>query len=301
MAFGQGEEIKAFERKFYTGVENFKVNAVSPSKDELEALYGSELQYTPDYVGTTKVSDYDGEREVPQVKVEFFLSNGSAEAEVKVKATFYIANTHHKSATNKLKVINVYGEDSWLEQTHIDNKTLPGNMQWYDNTGVKIAKRGEAELIDFLKNLLNVAYNNDKTVDKSKAEASIDDADWALIFKGDFSPIRRLVASTNNKVGLALGVKISSDGSMKQTVYTRKALRQWALSSTRADKFKWISKAIKETQSEGGLSQVDFGPEDLLFREFKLIPNELKAGNAPSAMDVFDTPSVGSDSDELDF
>lgn len=301
MAFGNGEEVKSFENKFYTGVENFTVNAVSPSKEEMEALFGRDINFVPEYVGITKVSDADGEREVPQVKIDFFLSNGSKEADVRTKATFYVADTHHKSTTNKMKVINVYGQDSWLEQTHIDNKTLPQNMQWYDNKGVRVARRGEVELIDFLKNLLNIAFNNDKLENKAQAEAYIEEADWALIFKGDFSPIRKLVASTNNKVGLALGVKTGSDGSLKQTVYTRKALRQYTMHSKRPDKFKWILQSIQETQAGGGMAQVDFGPEDLVFRQFKLIPNQLSLDNAPDAVDVFDSPATGSASDDLDF
>jgi len=287
MAFGSGETVKDSSRKFYTGVDNFSVTAISPSKEQLEALWGREIQFTPEYTGLTKVSDGDGEREVKQVRVDFFLDNGSEENPITTKASFYIADTHHKSSTGKMKVINTYGEESWLEQTHIDAGTLPANMSWYDNTGVKVAKRGEAELIDFLKNLLNIAFNNAKTVNKADAEANISDEQWALIFKGDFTPIRALVASTNNKVGLALGVKTSSDNTMKQTVYNRKALRQYTLHSTRDDKFKWILKDISEAQAGGAMPQVDFGPEDFSLREFKLVPTQLSLDNMPSNNDVF--------------
>lgn len=302
MGFGKGEEIKEFEgRKYYTGVENFIVTAVNPSKDDLEKLWGREIQFTPEYLGTQTVSDADGEREAPQARIDFFLVSDGDDP-IRTKVSFYITNTHHKSQTGKLKVINAYGDDTWLTEEDIKAGTLPANMSWYDNTGVKIAKRGEAELIDFVKNLLNIAFNNAKTVNKKDAIAGITDDQWVDIFKGDYTVLRHIIASTNNKVGLALGVKTSAtDNTLRQEIYNRKSLRQYTLHSTKADKFKWLAKDIMEAQAGGALAQVDFGPADYALREFEIVPTELDATNAPEEGDVFGGANSEQDSDDLDF
>jgi hypothetical protein len=284
MGFGTGNEVKDFKRSFYTGVENFKVIATSPTKGELEALWGRELGFELDYLGTQTVSDGDGEREVNQVRVDFYLSNEDVDRPISTKASFYLMNTHHKSQTGKLKCINSFGEDAWLTEDDIKNKTLPQNMQWYDNTGVRVAKRGEIELIDFLKSLLNIPFNNDKLVNKEDGHASLKPEDMEAIFKGDFSSLRAIVTSTNNKIGMALGVKTSTDGKLRQTVYGRKTLRQYSLHSSRADKFKWVEQHINETQASSALAQVDFGPSDLLLREYVVTPTKMTSDNAP---DIF--------------
>ena len=67
MGFGSANEIKeGGARKFFTGVENFKVVAVNPSKAELEALYGREITYEPEYLGTQTVSDSAAPLERPR-------------------------------------------------------------------------------------------------------------------------------------------------------------------------------------------------------------------------------------------
>lgn len=298
MSFATGEEVKDFVRKFYTGVENFKVTAVSPSKAELEALWGRELGFELDYIGKQTVKDADGEREVNQVRIDFYITNDDKDNSVSTKATFYLMDTYHKSATGKLKAINSFGEEAWLEEDAIKSGTAPDNMQWYAMDGVKVAKRGEYELIDFLKNILNIPFNNDKLQRKEDGHASITPEDIAKLFKGDFSPLRAIIATTNNKIGLACGVKTSTDGTLRQTVYTRKALRQYTKHSSKADKFKWVEKHINETQAAGALAQVDFGPADLNFREYTVVPTELTTSNAP---DAFDGGADTESSDDLDF
>ncbi|MBE9490185.1 MAG: hypothetical protein IMY67_07840 [Bacteroidetes bacterium] len=299
MGFGKGEAITDSAVKYFTGVENFVVTAVNPSKEELEKLWGREIQFTPEYIGKQTVSDGDGEREIDQVRLDFFLTSGG-ENPINTKASFYIGNTHHKSQTGKLKVINAFGNDTWLTEADIKANTLPENMQWYDDTDVKIAKRGEVELVDFLKNLLNIAFNNDKLVNKADGHAGITDEQWKKIFSGDFDELRSIVASTNNKVGLALGVKTSTDNSLRQVVYGRKALRQYTLHSTRADKFKYLAKHLQEAQAGGALAQVDFGPADYALREFEIVPTPLNTDNAPDA-DVFGGNQGDGVSDDLNF
>ena len=296
MGFGSANEIKeGGARKFFTGVENFKVVAVNPSKAELEALYGREITYEPDYLGTQTVSDSDGEREVPQLRVDFYLNNDDVDNPISTKASFYIMNTHHKSQTGKYKVINDFGKATWLEEDAIKSKTVPQNMQWYNTSGMKIAKRGEEEMIDFIANLLNLPFDLTKLTDVSAAHAKFEKATWEEMFKGDFSYIKTVIDSTNNKVGVALGVKIADDQSMRQTIFNKKTLRQYTLTNKRDNKFQWLSKAIEESKANGAFGTTNFGPADYTLREYSLTPDVLTTASLPPEEDVFGTADAAKD------
>lgn len=283
--FGAGQEVtEGGQRKLFTGAENFKVVSVNPTKAELEEIYGREISFDPEYIGETKVSDGDGEREVPQIRLDFYLAN--EDESVTTKIQFYVANTHHKSQTGKFKVINSFGKDTWLDQASIQNKQVPDNMSWYNVDGVKVAKRGEVELISFLVNLLNLPFNLDKVDDVSEAYAKISKEEWVKIFAGDVSLLRNVVGSTNNKVGVLLGVKTKGDGKLVQTTFNRHTLRQYSISSTRANKFQYILKDLDEAVAAGAFGNVNFGPRDLAIREHEITPTAISTENT-NQMDVF--------------
>jgi len=292
--FGAGQEVTAGSaKKLYTGAENFKVVGVNPSKDELEEIYGREINFDPEYVGTTTVSDGDGEREVPQIRLDFYLSN--EEGDLKTKIQFYVGNTHHKSQTGKFKVINSFGKDTWLTEESIKSGNMPPNMQWYNNDGVKVAKRGEVELISFLVNLLNLPWDTSKVSDPSECYAKISKEEWKTIFAGDVTLLRNVIGSTNNKVGVLLGVKTKGDGKLVQTTFNRHTLRQYTIPSAKASKFTYILKDLDEAVAAGAFGNVDFGARDLSVREFELIPTSISSGNTDQA-DVFATADT-SDAD----
>lgn len=298
--FAKGSEIgEGIQRQLYVGAENFKVVGVNPTKEELEKMYGREITFDPDYIGTTKVSDSDGEREVPQVRLDFYLAN--EDESVTTKLQFYVADTHHKSQTGKYKVINAFGRDTWLDADAIKTKIIPDNMQWYRSEGVKVAKRGEVELVSFLVNLLNLPFNLDKVEDIAKAYASIDKDEWTKIFAGDFTLLRNIITNTNNKIGVLLGVKTKVDGKLVQTTFNRHTMRQYIISSNKAEKFKYLLKDLDESVAAGAFGNVDFGPRDLSLREHNISPTVISTENA-NQLDVFATAGVSDDavSDDAD-
>lgn len=298
--FAKGSEIgEGVQRQLYVGAENFKVVGVNPTKEELEKMYGREITFDPDYIGTTKVSDSDGEREVPQVRLDFYLAN--EDESVTTKLQFYVADTHHKSQTGKYKVINAFGRDTWLDSDSIKTKIIPDNMQWYRSEGVKVAKRGEVELVSFLVNLLNLPFNLDKVEDIAKAYASIDKDEWTKIFAGDFTLLRNIITNTNNKIGVLLGVKTKVDGKLVQTTFNRHTMRQYIISSNKAEKFKYLLKDLDESVAAGAFGNVDFGPRDLSLREHNISPTVISTENA-NQLDVFATAGVSDDavSDDAD-
>lgn len=291
--FGKQVEVgEGIQRKLFTGAENFKVVGVNPTKAELETLYGREINFDPEYIGKTKVSDSDGEREVPQIRLDFYLAN--EENTVTTKLQFYIADTHHKSQTGKYKVINSFGRDTWLDQDAIKTKQVPDNMSWYNADGVKVAKRGEVELISFLVNLLNLPWDLSKVDDVSEAYAKIDKEEWIKIFAGDVTLLRNVVDSTNNKIGVLLGVKTKGDGKLVQTTYNRHTLRQYVVAGTRVDKFKYILKDLDEAVAAGAFGNVDFGARDLSIREHQITPSEVTTENT-NQLDVFATAEASNE------
>ena len=294
-AFGKQVEVKSGAAvKLYTGAENFKVVAVNPTKEELEKMYDRELNFTPEYVGTTKVSDADGEREVPQVRLDFFLAN--EDNSITTKLQFYVANTHHKSSTGKFKCINSFGKDAWLDEDSVKSKTMPSNMSWYNPDGVKVARRGEVELISYLVNLLNLPFNLDKVSDVSEAYARIDKDEWTKIFAGDVTLLREIVGGTNNKIGVLLGVKTKGDGKLVQGSFNKHTLRQFTIASKKEAKFKYILRDLDEVKAAGALGNVDFGPRDLELREHSLTPTKISSDNTNQG-DIFATATLSDDPD----
>ena len=291
-AFGKEQSAGGSVKKLHTGAANFKVVGINPTKEELEAIYGRELNFDPEYVGTTTVTDSDGEREAGQIRLDFYLHN--EEEGLTEKVQFYVANTHHKSQSGKYKVINSFGKDTWLTEEAIKTKTLPDNMQWYNADGVKVAKRGEVELISFLVNLLNLPWDTSKVADASECYARIDKEEWAKIFAGDVSLLKGLIDSTNNKIGILLGVKTKGDGKLVQTTFNRHTLRQYVIGGTRADKFKYILQDLKSAQDAGAFGNVDFGPLDLSIREHEITPTAISADNT-NQFDAFAQAEPASD------
>jgi hypothetical protein len=285
--FGKGQEVTDGPlRKLWTGAENFKVVAVNPTKEEIEKLYGREINFTPEYIGKTEVEDHDGKREVEQIRLDFYLAN--EDESITTKAQYYIARTHHKSQTGKYKVINDFGKTTWLDKEAIQTKTVPEKMHWYNTSGVKVAVRGEEELISFLSNLLNLPFDLSKLDDVSDAHARIGKDEWATIFSGDVSMLKGIIESTKNKVGVILGVKTKQDGGKVQAMFNRTTLRQYTIHSTRADKYKWVLKDIQDAKAAGAFGNVEFGSDDLELKEFSITPSQLTLASAEGA-DVFDT------------
>ena len=250
---------------------------INPTKEELEAIYGRELNFDPEYTGSTTVTDSDGDRDARQIRLDFYLHN--EEEGLTEKIQFYVADTHHKSQSGKYKVINSFGKDTWLTEEAIKTKTLPDNMQWYNADGVKVARRGEVELINFLVNLLNLPWDTSKVADVSECYARIDKEEWNKIFEGNVALLKSLIDSTNNKIGVLLGVKTKGDGKLVQTTFNRHTLRQYVIGGTRADKFKYILKDLKSAQDAGAFGNVDFGPLDLSIREHQITPTAISADN----------------------
>ncbi len=292
-AFGKQQEVgDSVEYKLFTGVENFRVVALNPTKAELEEMYGRELNFTPEYLGETEVEDGADMRTVPQVRLDFYLAN--EDNSITTKLQYYISNTFHKSQTGKFKSVNIYGRDAWLTEDALKSGILPDNMSWYNSEGVKVAKRGEVETLSFLINLLNLPYDPTKADDPSDCHAQISKEDWAKIFAGDFSMLRGIIDSCNNKIGVLLGVKTKSDGKLVQTTFNRATLRQYVKGQTKAGKYKYLLKDLHEAQANGAFGNVDFGNDSLELSEYSVTPTAINTENT-NQTDIFAEAETSAD------
>lgn len=283
MAFAMGQETKEVEIKRYIGVAPVTVLAVNPNKEKLDALRGFQSSKDPEYLGTTKI----GDKEVKQVRVDFLVrtvpekSNG---IELTTTVSFYIADSaEYTKDGKKLRVINKYGEDTWLTAEALQSGVLPENMQWFNMEGVRAAYRGERDITDFLKAYLIIP--NRTYVDRNTGERkTIDDLSMAEAqlghiedyFKGDFSEIENILASRpNNRVKLCFGVKTTDDNKIYQDVFIKRTVRNGTTNYSRLDE------EIQAAKTAGVYSHTEFSVEPL--HEYVVAPTDFSAPAEPTA------------------
>ena len=206
-------------RKLYLGIENFQATAVNPTMKELNDM-GIQATSEPEYVTKVTRNFGDGEKEYDAVNIRIYLYNGDTTTPIRTQVNYQIIKSSHVSITNKVKVINKYGSDAWLPQENIDAGTVPINMQWYVNEGVKVCLRGEDDLVKFVKAYRNLPNVNMSTTpdQRKKGVAVFEQADLDKMFKGDFSDIRDAIigAGDKGKCGFLMGVRHLEDKDQKK-------------------------------------------------------------------------------------
>jgi hypothetical protein len=201
----------------FVGLENFKILAVNPTLQQLEAL-GFNFKKEPEYTGT----DDDGNR---QIRIDFVLNNDPEEGEPEISgiASFYVVEKNRISSTGKTNVCNYHGQFTWLE----DINAIPDNMQWFKPEGIRAAYQGEEFLVGMLRNFCNVGKDGEMYIAETEA-----------LFSGNVSEIEEIVNSTpDNKVRMLCTVKrtpkLDDEGNevgetFYQAFYTRKTERPYS-------------------------------------------------------------------------
>lgn len=253
-----------YVRKLYTGVENFKIEIINPTLDELKIMYGDNAR-ADEYVSESELKDGSGNTigKAPQIKIVLHLNNDAEEGEesIKTRATYYFTKTPYKTRDgNKTQFINLYGQTMWLTNEQIA-QSLPLYTQTgangtyeFDATGMRPAYRNEDNFISLVRNLLNLPSLKNLE-DKSTSASQLSASDWEAIFRGDVSTLNSIFNSTNNKVGFLLGVK-SAEDKKYQDVFNKSTLRQYSKAS---GKFDYLRKQVQDAQSAGAYPNTDFG------------------------------------------
>lgn len=207
MAFNEGTELKP--RKLYTGLGDVNVVTVNPTLAELQELG---LNYKEEPVYTTVVEG------VTKTRVDIWVLHPVVGLQ---KVAFFVADDSKASSSGNYLYINDYGTSSWAASP----EALVEKNTWFRKEGLRLAKSGEPELVDFIKNLLSVGKDS---------VAKIDNID--KIIKGDVSELKDVFERfKDRKVQVLFVVKQGSDGEWYQNIYTRyfsrsgnKSVTYWA-------------------------------------------------------------------------
>lgn len=269
MAFATGKEsTEGNVVKRYIGVAPVSILAVNPSKAELEKIYDTEIENTPEYIGETEVGQEGTKYKVPQVRLDFIVQTDPEKSngiDMKTKVSFFLAKeVRYNRDGSKVQVINKYGETTWLPIEDAKAGRVPENLSWFEPADFRPAFIGEEELTGFIKAYLNIpnkSYRkkNGEVVelkDKSEAEARLDHIqDY---FSGNFSELRSAIAlQPKNKVKCMFGVRTTDDNKQYQTVYTQKFLKNNVTDYSKLDE------ELQERKTAGAYPTTEFSVCDL--------------------------------------
>ena len=284
MSISVGNETKETQggARLMTGLVPMMVVAVNPSKKELEAIYGRDLDKEPEYLSAD-------EQGVKKLRIDFIMKTVvndklGCNEEIITKVPFFLDDKPaYTSDGSKVYMLNLYGENACIPVEDAKKNTLPDNMQWYNTTKMRPAYRGEIELVGFLKQYLGIpnrAFKDKVIPDVSKAEIQLEKI--KNYFNGD---IKEFVSVVNlrkptNIILLAGGVRTTDDNKQYQAWYLKKPLKY---GTTNLD---YIKRDIAERQSQ---MNVDFGPADLKFRIYSNEPTVFE-GPAKASTTIEDDP-----------
>lgn len=266
MAVKVGKESVEDSFKMYKGMAAFNIVAVNPTKAELEALTGRELENEPEYVGKT-----DEGKE--QVKVIFYgrtapdakLNNG---IEMLIPISFMLTKDYRVGQTSgKYQIIDKFGRTAWATKEEIQSKAIPQYTSGPANISAdyRLAWQGEEFLIDFLIQWLNIpspaVYKDKVWVMKENTDDSEVSLDMAALFKGDVKELKELVTlAAAYTVKGAVGIRtVNNENGTRQyqAIFTRKFAKNAVTDYSRIDA------AITEFQNAGGAPGTEFSTQPL--------------------------------------
>lgn len=301
------QQSEGFKR--YIGLGAAYPIALNPTKKQLEEIYGREMSNEPEYFGT------DEETGVKWAKLDFILKtdpemcNG---AEIITHAAFTIRNEKYVNKDgNGVRVIDSYGNSVWasLEDANSHKKLVSANGNDFKLADYRIARRGEPELCDFLRKLINTAdpfnYENGvwslkklkhaSELTKEEAEKgnvltyencmiAFDKGDFEKIFKGEvaflWDLVKDKVAKENLRITMLYGVNTGNDGKQRQVVCTgydmmlRKKYNAKALQN--------LERQLTNAKNSGLYASTEYKVQEL--QEWTVTPTNLE--EAPSASDT---------------
>lgn len=293
MAVKVGKESVEGPFKLYKGMAAFNIVAVNPTKKELEALQGRDIENEPEYKGKND----DGQ---DTIRVVFYVKT-NPEAKINsgiklmVPISFLLTKAQRVGQTSgKIQVIDKYGRTAWATPEELANKTIPQ----YSSGPANISKdyrpvyQGEEQLVDFLIQWLNIPnpanYKDGKWVMKSNPEDSEVSLDMEALFKGDVKELQELVKlASAYLVKAAVGIRTTEEGKQYQAVFTRKFVKNAVTDYSKVDA------AITEFQSNGGAPNTEFSVEPLHENVIEAAQFAPKA-DAPADDMPFDAPSGAS-------
>lgn len=283
MAVAKGKSTDTAEYKRYIGVAPVFINAVNPTKKELEGFYNTTIDNEPKYLGEVEVND----KKIPNVRIDFIVTTDETAVgtALRTKVSFFIRNEYrYNRDRTKVQVIDKYGRTAWVTIEQAKNHEIPT----YSNGPANLDKDyrplyyGEEQLTEFIRAYLGILpvmkyVDNTWVMREHPEEYEIRLDKIANYFKNDFSELKEIITyQPNNKVKVLFGVRTTDDNKMYQTVFTDIFLK-----NSNSDYTK-LAKAVQERKDAGAYSTTDFEVCDL--KEYVVKPTE-----------IAETPSVVED------
>lgn len=283
MAVAKGKSTDTAEYKRYIGVAPVFINAVNPTKKELEGFYNTTIDNEPKYLGEVEVND----KKIPNVRIDFIVTTDETAVgtALRTKVSFFIRNEYrYNRDRTKVQVIDKYGRTAWVTIEQAKNHEIPT----YSNGPANLDKDyrplyyGEEQLTEFIRAYLGILpvmkyVDNTWVMREHPEEYEIRLDKIANYFKNDFSELKEIITyQPNNKVKVLFGVRTTDDNKMYQTVFTDMFLK-----NSNSDYTK-LAKTVQERKDAGAYSTTDFEVCDL--KEYVVKPTE-----------IAETPSVVED------
>lgn len=204
MGFEAGEPGK--EKKLYTGLGDVEVVMINPTLAELNEK-GINFKEEPTY---TSVADAGHKK----VRLDIWVNHPVVGLH---KAAFFLEDYSKESAAGNKQYINDFGQATWGRSP----EDISEKLTWYNTKGIRLAKGGEPELVDFIKNLLSIGKDT---------EAKIENID--KLFNGDVSELKNIFTKFASRKVQVLYIVKESGGEWYQNIYTRYFSRAGTKSTT---------------------------------------------------------------------
>ena len=291
MAIAKGKEsVEGAQIKRYIGVAPVFVKSVNPNKKQMEALFNTELDKDPEYIGTM---DIDGEQ-VPNARITFVVQPDPEKIGFEVNpmtVTLFVRKQYrYNRDKTKVQVIDKYGRTAWVTIEQAKAKEIP----MYANGPANLDKDyrpcyvGEEDLTNFLIAYLNIPspmkYNREEKkwylVDNpEESECRLDNIEG--LFKGDFTELEQAISwQPNNKVKIMFGVRTSDDNKQYQAAYTQMFLKNGITDYSKLDA------DMQERKNNGAYATTEFSV--CPFKEYTVEETTFKEENN---VDPFASPA----------
>lgn len=263
----------------YTGLGSSYVLAVNPDKAKTDELMGFESQNAPEYTGSNDNGKF--------ARVTFIVRTDPEQCKGvtitnRITFTVYNAPAYNRDKT-KVQVIDRFGNATWatVEDAKAGKKLLSANgnpVKIADN--YRIAYRGEADLIDFLKSYLGIRDAFEYVNGTFALRSGVDLADYDCglehikdLFAGNFKEIQDDIAlQPNNKILLLYGIRTNAETGRKyQTIATRANM---FLRNAGQKAVERLKKELANAKQNGSFANSEFVVGE--FTEYKVEPTNLE-------------------------
>lgn len=157
--FGSSNKTSSAAPRLFTGLNNFKVVGLNPSKEEIENYLGREYKLNVNY----DIVDLNGRSLRP---IEIWLKDTSDHMET-LPIRFYMSDTDDVSQSGTIRFVNSKGNFASAKSEELLRENE--KMSWFTQYPFRVAKLGEFELYTFMQKLMR--YNS-----RGENAAFMDDA-----------------------------------------------------------------------------------------------------------------------------